>query len=138
MVHSTPIKVRGYHLDMYGHVNNARYLEFLEEARWRLFEDYFDVDYWQKRGLGFVAVNINIAYRRPALLDELLEVQSSLTKLGPKSGVLRQKVVLQGTDTIVADADVTFAIFQISTGRAQLIEGDIRAALHVFVPPSEE
>ena len=77
MVHSTPIKVRGYHLDMYGHVNNARYLEFLEEARWRLFEDYFDVDYWQKRGLGFVAVNINIAYRRPALLDELLEVQSS-------------------------------------------------------------
>ncbi len=30
----TQIKVRGYHLDVYQHVNNARYLEFLEEARW--------------------------------------------------------------------------------------------------------
>lgn len=28
----TFIKVRGYHLDVYQHVNNARYLEFLEEA----------------------------------------------------------------------------------------------------------
>lgn len=27
----TPIKVRGYHIDLYSHVNNARYLEFLEE-----------------------------------------------------------------------------------------------------------
>lgn len=25
--------MRSYHLDGYGHVNNARYLEFLEEAR---------------------------------------------------------------------------------------------------------
>ena len=29
----TKIKVRGFHLDVYQHVNNARYLEFLEEAR---------------------------------------------------------------------------------------------------------
>ena len=28
------VRVRNYHLDGYGHVNNARYLEFLEEARW--------------------------------------------------------------------------------------------------------
>ncbi|BBI61564.1 hypothetical protein HSBAA_28700 [Vreelandella sulfidaeris] len=28
------LRVRGYHLDGYGHVNNARYLEFMEEGRW--------------------------------------------------------------------------------------------------------
>lgn len=32
MSHSIDIKVRGYHLDLFRHVNNARYLEFLEEA----------------------------------------------------------------------------------------------------------
>ncbi len=30
---SVDIKVRGYHLDIYSHVNNGRYLEFLEEGR---------------------------------------------------------------------------------------------------------
>ncbi len=28
----THIKVRGFHIDVFQHVNNARYLEFLEEA----------------------------------------------------------------------------------------------------------
>lgn len=30
----TIIKIRGYHIDHFGHVNHARYIEFLEEARW--------------------------------------------------------------------------------------------------------
>jgi acyl-CoA thioesterase FadM len=33
------LTVRGYHLDGYNHVNNARYLEFLEEARWQYFDN---------------------------------------------------------------------------------------------------
>lgn len=33
------LKVRGYHVDVFGHVNHARYLEFLEEARWAFFEE---------------------------------------------------------------------------------------------------
>lgn len=33
------LTVRNYHLDGYGHVNNARYLEFLEEARWAFLKN---------------------------------------------------------------------------------------------------
>ena len=32
MLNKTQIKVRGYHLDLFQHVNNARYLEFIEEG----------------------------------------------------------------------------------------------------------
>lgn len=38
MAHVTKIKVRGYPLDIYGHVNNARYLECLEEGRWGVMD----------------------------------------------------------------------------------------------------
>ena len=31
MPHQIRIKVRGYHLDVFQHVNNARYLEFLDK-----------------------------------------------------------------------------------------------------------
>ena len=46
---ATRIPVRGYHLDVYGHVNNARYLEFLEEARWAYFGEHADLNWWQQR-----------------------------------------------------------------------------------------
>ncbi|MDK4536586.1 acyl-CoA thioesterase, partial [Kingella kingae] len=34
------ISVLNYHLDGYAHVNNARYLEFLEAARWHFFAEH--------------------------------------------------------------------------------------------------
>ena len=33
MEFTTQMKVRGFHEDRFGHVNHARYLEFLEEGR---------------------------------------------------------------------------------------------------------
>lgn len=50
MTHKTLIKVRGYHLDIYQHVNNARYLEFLEEGRWAAFEKNLDIEQLALKG----------------------------------------------------------------------------------------
>ena len=35
-VHEYALVIREQHLDTFGHVNNAKYLEILEEARWDL------------------------------------------------------------------------------------------------------
>ena len=124
--HLTQIKVRGYHLDLYGHVNNARYLEFLEEARWQWVEQKADLGALMARGMGFSVVNININYRRPATLGEVLEIETGVKALGNRSGIVRQVVRLQGTDSIVADADVTFVIVSRETGRALPLSGELR------------
>ncbi len=129
MPHVTRIKVRGYHLDLYGHVNNARYLEFLEEGRWSWVEDRGDLAGFMKGGYGFSVVNININYRRPAFLGDELEVLTSLKGLGNRSGVVRQVVRMAGTDTVVAEADVTFVVVSAQTGRAVPLEGEVRALL---------
>ncbi|MBN0105715.1 hypothetical protein JTL63_34105, partial [Pseudomonas aeruginosa] len=54
----TQIKVRGYHLDVYQHVNNARYLEFLEEARWDGLENSPAFQWMMEKNIAFVVVNI--------------------------------------------------------------------------------
>lgn len=126
MVYHTEIKVRGYHLDLYGHVNNARYLEFLEEARWHWIEQKADLGAMMSQGLGFSVVNINISYRRPALLGEVLAIETSIKGLRHRSGVVHQVVRLKGTDTLVADADVTFVIASSQTGRAVPLTDDLR------------
>jgi len=113
MAHQTEIKVRGYHLDLYGHVNNARYLEFLEEGRWSAFEKTVDYRQMAEKGYAFNVVNININYRRPAFLNEALVIETALSKLGRRSGVVNQKITLKGTETVVAEADVTFVIYDL-------------------------
>jgi thioesterase-3 len=125
----TPIKIRGYHLDLYAHVNNARYLEFLEEARWDFLEQQVDIASFTGSNLGLAVVNININYRRGAYVNEEIEVVTSLAKIGNKSAVMHQDVVLKGTDTLVADADVTFVVTDQKLQKAVALEGELRAAL---------
>jgi thioesterase III len=132
MVIKTTIKVRGYHLDMYRHVNNARFLEFLEEGRWAFFDENPNFDGWP-HGIHFVVVNINISYRRPATLGDILEVGTNITHLGSKSGIMHQEIVLQGTDSIIADADVTFVIVDSKTQKALSLEGNLLALLERVV-----
>src|SRR5690554_7961383 len=80
------MRVRGYHLDGYGHVNNARYLEFLEEGRWGYFDDRPALARRLTRGdVAFVAVNLNIDYREAAVAGDDLEVRTRRSALGARS-----------------------------------------------------
>ncbi|MCX8958016.1 YbgC/FadM family acyl-CoA thioesterase [Erwinia psidii] len=122
----TTIKVRGYHLDVYQHVNNARYLEFLEEARWAWLERLETFSWMQENRLAFVVVNININYRRPAVLGDVLDINSQMLELGGKSGVIAQTVTLAPGGETVADARLTFVCIDLLTQKAQAIAGELK------------
>lgn len=128
MSDTVKIKIRGYHLDMYGHVNNARYLEFLEEARWRFVEQRISIAELKQEGFAFVIVQINISYRRPVTLDQVLEIRTRLVSLGQKSGTVHQEVLFADSSDVAADADVTFVVVDTRLGKAVPIEGKLRAA----------
>lgn len=122
----TTIKVRGYHLDVYQHVNNARYLEFLEEARWEWLESLASFNWLQDNRLAFVVVNININYRRPAVMGDVLNIHSRLLDLGGKSGIIAQNVTLAPNGEAIADATLTFVCLDLRTQKAQPIEGELK------------
>jgi len=123
MIHTIEIKIRGYHLDLFGHVNNARYLEFLEEARWAAFEKTVDLQELARKGYAFTVVNIN--YRRPAFMNEVVVVETEVTQWRRRSAVIHQVVKLQGTWTVIADADVTFVIFDTGKQKTAVLEGEV-------------
>lgn len=133
----TTIKVRGYHLDVYQHVNNARYLEFLEEARWAWLEETESFHWMTTNHLAFIVVNININYRRPAVLGDVLLVSSRVQQLNGKSGVIAQTVTLQPGGEVVADALLTFVCIDLRTQKAQPMEGELRQRLEAMLEPRE-
>ncbi|MFC4974096.1 acyl-CoA thioesterase [Halomonas beimenensis] len=133
----TPIRVRGYHLDGYGHVNNARYLEFLEEGRWDYFDRHPDLaEVVRRERLGFVVVNLNLDYRRPAVAGDDLEVVTSIAEIGTRRMRIRQRIRHAVSGRAVADADLTFLLMDFSTQRAVTIEGEVRDRLAALVVAS--
>lgn len=123
------LRVRGYHLDGYEHVNNARYLEFMEEGRW----DFFDkhpamIKELQQAGRAFVVVNLNIDYLAAARQGDDLEVMTGIIEVGERSGICHHRIV-RSDGTLIAQADLTFVLLDVRANKASAIEGDVRQAL---------
>lgn len=86
VLQSTAI-IRFQDCDPYAHLNNGRYLDYFMNARedmvWKAY-DFNIYDYSRSTGLGWVVTQNQIAYLRPALLMEEVNMESQLTESKPK------------------------------------------------------
>ncbi|MCP3872286.1 MAG: acyl-CoA thioesterase [Desulfobacteraceae bacterium] len=119
------IRIRGYHTDMYQHVNNARYLEFLEEGRWQLLEDHMNLEEMMNNNFLFFVVNINISFKSPAKANDIIIVKSGLGKIGNTSVVFKQKIINKQTGAVYIESDCTFVIAD-GDGNPRKLEGELK------------
>jgi thioesterase III len=123
------VRVQGFHCDLYGHVNNARYLEFLEAARWETLDCCLDIGEFHRRGWTFVVVRVEIDYRRPATLGDLLAVATWREEIGRSSARVRQEVRAREDGKLVAEALVSFVVVDQERGRPLRLRGDLKEQL---------
>jgi len=128
-VNGTTLQIRGYHCDAYGHVNNARYLELLEEARWSFLEPAVKEKFFEIRDLLFIVVNINISDKKPLLPNQVVDIEITDVTYNNKSMVVRQTIVDKSTRELASEALVTFVLLNSKTGKPETITTEIIAKL---------
>lgn len=125
-MHEERIRIRWRDLDAYGHVNNAVYLNYLEEARDAFIQKVLGpvTDTW-----AFVLARVAIDYRAELIQDdgEVL-VRCRLHTIGRASLRTREEVAkLDGT--LSAEAESVVVARDPATGRARPLTEEERAAL---------
>lgn len=130
MAHSCHLKVRGNHIDIYQHVNNAMYLTYMEDARWEMFEETGGLEWMTHNNYGFVVVNINIAFKAAAYMSDRIEVRTTFDPIvaGKRSGILHQSIY-RG-DTELASADIVYVCIDLAKERSLPFEGELLEKLN--------
>jgi len=106
---STSLRVRTYECDLYGHVNNAVFLNYFEMARVEfLYYLGFSLQSLKKEGFLLPIVKIDIEYKKPVFPGEELELVVEWTKKGTTSAVFRQEALRDGE--VTAAANVTWVV----------------------------
>src|ERR1700730_2042759 len=101
------IVVRSTEIDVNGHVNNAKYLEYLEWGREEWYEQVgLSYETFLKLGIQTVTVNISINYRKECRQGDRLTIVTEPMRLGNTSFVLLQTITNHANE-VVADATVT-------------------------------
>ncbi len=99
------LQIKEAHLDTFGHVNNAVYLQLFEEARWEIITPRgYGLETVHKLQIGPTILGINLQFRREVRNREDCVIRSWLTSHERKISVLRQVLVnSKGEEACIAD-----------------------------------
>ncbi|WP_458205385.1 acyl-CoA thioesterase [Haladaptatus sp. NG-SE-30] len=109
--HTTEIDVRYRDLDAMGHVNNAVYATFLEEARLDYFRDVGGVIEDEIEG---VVAHLEIDYRLPITSTDAVTAATRVPELGESSLPMEHEIRAGGD--VAATADVVQVAFDREAG----------------------
>ena len=126
---SWPQRVYYQHTDAGGVVYHGNYLGFMECARTELLQSLgFDLGNLARRDhLQFMVHSAQIAYHKPARLNDLLTVTARVSKIG-RARLVFEQAVKRGEETLVS-AELTLACVDVRTQRATGVPETIRRTL---------
>jgi thioesterase III len=112
-VFEAALSIREEHLDTFGHVNNATYLQILEQARWDLITDHgYGLEYVKSSGKGPVILEIALRFLRELTNRRSFLILSTLESYSGKIGKMKQTIVNDARE-LYCEASFTFGLFDL-------------------------
>jgi acyl-CoA thioester hydrolase len=123
-----PIEVRFRDCDPMGHVNNAVYLTYLEQARFA---------YWRElaRGRdkpGMILARMECDYRRPASVGQLLDVRMRVSRIGRTSFDCEYEIVDSRDRHVIVEARSVQVVYDYATGTPVAMPDHVRERIEDF------
>ena len=110
-------RVRFRDCDAMGHVNNAVYSTYLEEARIGVLGDLID----------FILARVEIDFRSELRMGEEVEVQTSCSRIGTKSFDLEHVIAADGR--VIAEAKSVLVSYDYERGESVPVPDELRRLL---------
>ena len=111
-----PCPLRWADADVNGHVNNALFLRFMEEARTRMFREVLADDEAGRRQNAFVVSRASVEYRAPLYYrEDPVDVHVRVSHSRAVSFELAYEI--RDADQLYAEGTTVIAAFNLDTGR---------------------
>jgi acyl-CoA thioester hydrolase len=130
--HHQPVRVYYEDTDFSGIVYHASYLRFMERGRTNYLRllgadqrALFEQVEKEAPGFAFVVRSMQIDFKKPARMDDVLDVVTVPVEVKGASVMLRQQVIRDGDALVEATVQVAF----VSGGRARPIPKPLRIAM---------
>lgn len=124
------IKIYYEDTDAGGVVYYANYLKYLERARTEFFsEKGVDVTQYHNNGYFFVVVHVDIDYKSPAMLGDIIGVTTELVEMKNVTITLKHQILRD--DKVLADSTVRVACIG-RDGKPKRIPDEITSVFGAF------
>lgn len=128
MSHHIDIQPRFTDFDMFRHITNSAYMQYLDLAKAMFFNDILG-ETFSPEAVSSAIVNINIDFMAPTRPGEHVAVHTVCSRLGNRSFALCQEIFNPETNSVKCKAVTTLAGFDINKQQSADIPKPLRQAL---------
>lgn len=126
---SIPLRIYIEDTDAGGIVFYANYLKFMERARTEYIRSLgVELRAGMEQNISYVVHSLEIKYKKPAKLDDLIVVTAEVSKIG-KTYLIFEQQVLDKFDAVLVSAQVKVACVSLDTGKPRLLGAELVDAL---------
>lgn len=132
------ITVAGPDIDVQGHVNNLRYLQWMQDvAVAHSAAQGWPMQRYAAAGVGWVVRSHSITYKRPAFLGETLTVCTWIAGFSPRSSPRRYLFWRAADRCVLAEAETMWVFVSLATGRPTKVPDELRDAWEIVEDEGE-
>lgn len=117
--------------DALGHINNASYFSYLEEARIRFFEEIgYNIN---TKKWNFILASTKCDFISQGYFNQKLTIMTNVSKIGTKSFQLEHEIVCSQTGNIIARANAVIVYFDFDKQESAMIPDLLREGLRGYL-----
>jgi acyl-CoA thioester hydrolase len=127
-----PIQVRYSDLDAQWHVNNAKFMSYIEQARFEYLVKLGLFDGESFEDLQAIVADVHIAYKAPIMLGQNVRVGVRVARIGNKSLQFEYQIEDADDGSILATCENVMVAYDFHTHTSKSVSDNWRQAISAF------
>ena len=118
-IFESELKVRPDDIDMFNHVHNSKYFDYVLAARYDQMETFYKMpmESFLESGFGWVVRTAHVDFKRPLLLGDVIKVRTGILTINEKGCRVQFEIETVRTGKIASDGYFDYVLIDIHSGK---------------------
>nr|WP_256377552.1 acyl-CoA thioesterase [Pedobacter sp. L105] len=118
-IFETELRVRPDDIDMFHHVHNSKYFDYVLAARYEQMDKFYNMsmESFLESGFGWVVRTAYVDYKRPLIMGDLIRIRTGILTINEKGCRVQFEIENVRTRKIAADGWFDYVMIDTNTGK---------------------
>jgi len=118
-IFESELKVRPDDIDMFNHVHNSKYFDYVLAARYEQMDLFYKMpmEDFMKNGYGWVVRTAHVDFKRPMILGDTAIVRTGILTINEKGCRVQFEIEIKRSGKIASDGWFDYVMIDINSGK---------------------
>ena len=116
-------------MDAFGHLNNAVYFRYFENARIAYFERIGMLDFMQTSGIGPILASTECRFRIPLTYPDTVDIDARVSEIAAQHFLMDYRVISRNANAVAATGGGRVVCLDYQTSKKAAVPEELRSAI---------